>query len=41
MACPGDSPLWNAWHRMRDEAEAQRKVDEVEDALSIFTKPKG
>lgn len=39
-ACPPDSPLWNAWRHARDEAEAQRKVDEVEDTLSIFTKPK-
>lgn len=41
MACPGDSPLWVEWRSRRDEAEAERKVTEVEDTLAIFTKPKG
>ena len=40
QACPEDSPLWLAWRSAQERAEAERKVAEVEDTLSIFTKPK-
>jgi hypothetical protein len=39
LACPADSPLWNAWRYAQEQAEAEQKAAEVEDALAPFTRP--
>ncbi len=40
-ALPHDSPLWIEWREAREQAESDKQVKDVEDALAPFTKSKG